>query len=156
MVSICLFDYCNPLGIITPIHTHILSKYIFSGWKTIEMGFFQNKLSLIKSFFSLFDRHMLFWAVLALEFSFQTTVSPFPKIFYFGLCVVCSSSIYELWLPLWSLQTLITQLHCDMFNIYFDLISDLTALWGIMGNTLHKHKEQFEMRLKYYTFVTLS
>ena len=73
MVSICLFDYCNPLGIITPMHTHILSKYIFSGWKTIEMGFFQKKFSLIKSFSSLFDRHMLFWAVFALEFSFQTT-----------------------------------------------------------------------------------
>jgi hypothetical protein len=26
--------------------------------------------------------------------------------FYFGHCVVCSSSIYGLWLPLWYLQTL--------------------------------------------------
>jgi hypothetical protein len=28
--------------------------------------------------------------------------------FSFGHCVVCSSSIYRLWLPLWYLQTLLT------------------------------------------------
>jgi hypothetical protein len=27
--------------------------------------------------------------------------------FYFGHCVLCSSSIYELWLPIWYLQTLL-------------------------------------------------
>jgi hypothetical protein len=27
--------------------------------------------------------------------------------FYFGHCVVCSSSIYGIWLPLWYLQTLL-------------------------------------------------
>ena len=27
--------------------------------------------------------------------------------FYFGHCVVCSSSIYEFWLPLWYVQTLL-------------------------------------------------
>jgi len=32
--------------------------------------------------------------------------------FSFGHCVVCSSSIYGLWLPLWYLQTLLR------YNIY--------------------------------------
>ena len=31
--------------------------------------------------------------------------------FSFGHCVVCSSSIYVFWLPLWYLQTLLTQLN---------------------------------------------
>ena len=31
--------------------------------------------------------------------------------FSFGHCVVCSSSIYVFWLPLWYLQTLLTQLY---------------------------------------------
>ena len=31
--------------------------------------------------------------------------------FSFGHCVVCSSSIYGLWLPRWYLQTLLTQTH---------------------------------------------
>jgi len=30
------------------------------------------------------------------------------RFFLFGLCVVCSSSIYGLWLPLWYLLTLLT------------------------------------------------
>jgi hypothetical protein len=34
--------------------------------------------------------------------------------FYFGHCVVCSSSIYGFWLPLWHLQTL---LKCIMHNV---------------------------------------
>jgi len=29
--------------------------------------------------------------------------------FYFGHCVVCSSSIYGFWLPLWYIQTLLTK-----------------------------------------------
>jgi hypothetical protein len=32
--------------------------------------------------------------------------------FYFGHCVVCSSSIYGLWLPLWYLQTLAIDFVC--------------------------------------------
>jgi hypothetical protein len=33
--------------------------------------------------------------------------------FSFGHCVVCSSSIYGLWLPLWYLQTLLNQRHAN-------------------------------------------
>jgi len=41
---------------------------------------------------------------------------------YFGHCVVCSSSIYRLWLPLWYLQTLLTQW---LLSLYLVIISKL-------------------------------
>ena len=33
--------------------------------------------------------------------------------FSFNHCIVCSSSIYEFWLPLWHLQTLLSVIVCD-------------------------------------------
>jgi len=43
--------------------------------------------------------------------------------FSFGHCVVCSSSIYGFWLPIWNLQTLLDH-HCwnFLFIILFDFI----------------------------------
>jgi hypothetical protein len=37
--------------------------------------------------------------------TFEVAVCPF--VLFFGHCVVCSSSIYGFWLPLWYLQTLL-------------------------------------------------
>ena len=41
--------------------------------------------------------------------------------FSFGHCVVCSSSIYGFWLPLWCLQTLLISLQNWWANIYFNV-----------------------------------
>ena len=38
---------------------------------------------------------------------FGVSLLPVVCTFSFGHCVVCSSSIYELWLPIWYLQTLL-------------------------------------------------
>jgi hypothetical protein len=49
--------------------------------------------------------------------------------FSFGHCVVCSSSIYSFWLPLWYLQTLLKTTLC---NIVIDLQREgdfLCVLW---------------------------
>ena len=51
----------------------------------------------------------------------------------FGHCVVCSSSIYGFWLPLWYLQTLLVLLSfffwplCCLF--FFDILILITSLW---------------------------
>ena len=53
--------------------------------------------------------------------------------FSFGHCVLCSSSIYWFWLPLWYLQTLLVLLFfffwplCSLF--FFDLLILITSLW---------------------------
>jgi hypothetical protein len=53
--------------------------------------------------------------------------------FSFGHCVVCSSSIYWFWLPLWYLQTLLVLLFfffwplCSLF--FFDIQILITSLW---------------------------
>ena len=55
--------------------------------------------------------------------------------FSFGHCVVCSSSIYWFWLPLWYLQTLLVLLFfffwplCSLF--FFDLLILITSLWYV-------------------------
>jgi hypothetical protein len=46
--------------------------------------------------------------------------------FYFGHCVVCSSSIYGLWLPIWYLLTLITDL-----QFYIDIIFRIELYWRL-------------------------
>ena len=51
----------------------------------------------------------------------------FVCIFFFGHCVVCSSSIYGLLLPLWYLQTLLTRsfiwdLHGSRFSCLFNAL----------------------------------
>ena len=38
--------------------------------------------------------------------------------FSFGHCVVCSSSIYGFWLPLWYLQTLLTTIWIQSIQLY--------------------------------------
>jgi hypothetical protein len=47
--------------------------------------------------------------------------------FSFGHCVVCSSSIYGLWLPLWYLQTFLAHVMCllqllSVALFYFSLL----------------------------------
>jgi hypothetical protein len=41
------------------------------------------------------------------------------RTFSFGHCVVCFSSIYGFWLPLWYLQTLFTHILCIKLKITF-------------------------------------
>ena len=53
--------------------------------------------------------------------------------FSFDHCVVCSSSIYWFWLPLWYLQTRITT--CNM-NVFFSLI----CLWLIYQNVSNSYE----------------
>jgi len=43
--------------------------------------------------------------------------------FIFGHCVVCSSSIYRLWLPLWYLQTLL--------NAHVSIGNSIHTIYGI-------------------------
>jgi hypothetical protein len=45
--------------------------------------------------------------------------------FSFGHCVICSSSIYRFWVPLWYLQTLLTQL--SFIHIYIRTKGDDTS-----------------------------
>ena len=53
--------------------------------------------------------------------------------FSFAHCVVCSSSIYRFWLPLWYLQSLLTVLMCSHLYLYtylqFWLFCKLTVIW---------------------------
>ena len=62
--------------------------------------------------------------------------------FSFDHCVVCSSSIYWFWLPLWYLQTLLI-LHCTG-NIYlsellsFQLVPNNASSWLVQDPTFSK------------------
>ena len=57
--------------------------------------------------------------------------------FSFGHCVVCSSSIYGFWLPLWYLQTLLIryiyysnlQFLCNVIRYHPSGICDLSRIW---------------------------
>ena len=90
---------------------------------------------------SLFCSFVIFLFAITLSVLLRFTDSVYPfgifKLFLsfchfsFGHCVVCPSSIYGFWLPLWYLQTLLvllsfssSPLHC----LSFDLLLLLTAL----------------------------
>jgi hypothetical protein len=46
-------------------------------------------------------------------------------LFSFGHCVVCSSSIYRFWLPLWYLQTLLNYLRNQALNVFLFALKNL-------------------------------
>jgi hypothetical protein len=56
--------------------------------------------------------------------------------FYFGHCVVCSS-IYGFWIPLWYLQTLLTQMIIYIWEFYFiyrTVLMSQKALYAVYYN----------------------
>ena len=80
--------------------------------------------------------------------------------FYFSHCVVCSSSIYGFWLPLWYLQTLLKKIHLEK---YFQHISEIHYLLFSTHITLHRtfletvtmnHQYKCEWRLIINTSVS--
>ena len=92
----------------------------------------QTFLDIFKLFLS-----FLFWPLCCLSFHLwllitSLTSSNFSCPFYFGHCVVCPSSIYGFWLPLWHLQTfdilsfLFWPLCCLSFHLWL-LITSLTS-----------------------------
>jgi hypothetical protein len=56
-------------------------------------------------------------------------------IFSFGHCVVCSSSIYGLWLPLWYLQTLLLQ---NISQKTKDKARQIQLIQGVYTHVFHK------------------
>jgi hypothetical protein len=59
--------------------------------------------------------------------------------FSFGHCVVCSSSIYGFWLPLWYLQTLLTLIKywtCSLDLIFTKRINNSSILIIIFHETI--------------------
>jgi hypothetical protein len=56
-------------------------------------------------------------------------------IFSFGHCVVCSSSIYGLWLPLWYLQTLLLQ---NISQKTKDKARQILLIQGVYTHVFHK------------------
>jgi len=49
-----------------------------------------------------------------------------------GHCVVCSSSIYGFWLPLWYFQTLLVPLSIFFWPLYYKFLFDLVGLIAIL------------------------
>jgi hypothetical protein len=54
--------------------------------------------------------------------------------FFFGHCVVCFSSIYRFWLPLWYLQTLLKLLNCLKYISFFPEVvwQLIPSFWSII------------------------
>ena len=50
--------------------------------------------------------------------------------FSFGHCVVCSSSIYGFWLPLWYLQALFTEMHVQSQECNVIVSIDFVSFYG--------------------------
>ena len=75
--------------------------------------------------------YSFFWPLCCLFFCLLAIV--LSVLLSFGHCVVCSSSIYGFWLPLWYLQTFLSYkedyrvlIFCTIFEIYFRNLS----LWS--------------------------
>jgi hypothetical protein len=54
--------------------------------------------------------------------------------FSFGHCVVCSSSIYGFWLPLWYLQTLFPEMASCALNVISTFLLDIKNVLMIWTN----------------------
>ena len=61
----------------------------------------------------------------------KSSLQKFYGTFSFGRCVVCSSSIYGFWLPLWYLQTLLVTCHqltkCILDVFLSQMVQNLAA-----------------------------
>ena len=62
---------------------------------------------------------------------------------FFCHCVVCSSSIYGLWLPLWYLQTLLAH---SLILMCFELL----ARWTLFVNVSISSKKQIKTENRHY------
>jgi hypothetical protein len=58
------------------------------------------------------------------RFSLAIALSVLLWSFFSGHCVVCSSSIYRLLLPLWYLQTLLVPSYNFIWRCIFELVPD--------------------------------
>ena len=62
---------------------------------------------------------------------YQTVLETTLTLVWFGHCVVCSSSIYGFWLPLWYLQTLLVSIPFDRIVQLWHKI-DKRRLYGVI------------------------
>jgi hypothetical protein len=85
---------------------------------TLDFVYQTNGLWLVKQVLLIRPEHLRFlvgFVILVLCICFVDRHLSFCT-FYFGHCVVCSSSIYGFWLPLWYLQTLLITYYCTTLN----------------------------------------
>ena len=98
----CFVDRCLSFCTFPFGHRVVCSSSIYGFW--LPLWYLQTLLEVeVREYYSIYSFMCMFCRSLFVLLSFS-----------FGHCVVCSSSIYGFWLPLWYLQTLLAYLFFSM------------------------------------------